>query len=131
MNLNDPKISSALQVFKDEETRIVAKLEGLKTQERTLQLELRRVRAALSPFSETPSAKQSMSDSEVVAFLEEELQRAPQPEASLKKAVLAHAKARSFSGTGIPLAMKRVLKSGKFTRDGENIALAKEALEKR
>ena len=126
MKQSSQAITSALELLRAEEQRLNAELALLRQGEKGLLVGLGRVQAGIQALegdaargSAQPTQKVGLADAEVMEVVIGSIQGSgARAEAELKAKLLQHAKAKGAVGTGLHLALKRVLKDPRFTTNG-------------
>lgn len=130
-------IGAALDVLRAEEQRLTAELTTLKQTEKSLLAGLQRVQAGIQALGSdsvrgqaSGHQKPGLSDAEVFDVVAEAVRESgAMGQEKLKASLLQHAKAKGAVGTGLHLALKRVLKDARFVINGQGmVSLASSAM---
>ena len=127
MKQSSQAITSALELLRAEEQRLNAELALLRQGEKGLLLGLGRVQAGIQALegdavrgSAQPTQKAGLADAEVMEVVLGSIQDSgAQTQVDLKTKLLQHAKGKGAVGTGLHLALKRVLKDARFAVNGQ------------
>lgn len=123
-----PALEQGLDVFRREEERLQVQLNDLKSQERDLQFQLKRVRATLAPYRGGKGGpKPSLSDAQVLELVLEILGSGPMRQKQVIESVNTQARSRGFSAAGVHLAVPRVLRDPRFLKSQDGWSLQPDA----
>lgn len=124
-------MDAARNALEVEELRLIQELDDVGQNQKALQAELKRVRGALAALTGEPArssggARPALPDSEALQFVTTALRSGPLPRSELQARGLAYCREHGFSGTGLHLALKRILRDPRFREQNGTFFLLSE-----